>query len=246
MPSLGRRLCERLSRVYLSHMDLQRMPIDTSTSSGRDCLKRRLKRLSKIIIQRQKGVSARRQPVSSVRRCASHDKFDSRHYQVLKCIVGPEMLHELQTVSQEIINIRNSSILWTQFTSQNPLILLLLREMVRKIKSDDDMDMECKGGEEEEAVDEEEEEDYHLPPLGMPTPIADIYFKTHLVERMQQATMAVLSCDSFIQVGGEALMINSATSCKCIVHRTNWKELLSDSKTMLVAYRKFEAKSLKR
>jgi hypothetical protein len=117
--------------------------------------------------------------------------------------------------------------------------------MVCKIKSDDDMDMECKGGEEEES-DEEEEKDYHLPPIDIPAPIADIYFKTHLVERMQQATMAVSSCDSFIQVGGEALMINSATSCKCIVHRTNWKDLLSDSKTMLVAYQKFEAKSLKR
>lgn len=207
-------------------MDLQRMPIDTTTSFGRDCLKRRLQRLSKLMIKRaaqrqeQKGV---RRPVRRV----SYDTSDSR-YQVLRSIVGPDMFRELHAVSQEISNIRNRSVLWIKFTPQNPPLSLLHN-------SDEVSLAECK-------LEEKEEEEDRLPlSKTLPAPIADIYFKTHLVERMQ-ASMTSL-CESFIQVGGVALMINSDCNCGCIVHRTAWNNLLRDSKTILAAYRKFEAEN---
>ena len=230
MPSLDKRLSERLSRVYLSHMDLQRMPIDTSTSFGRDFLKRRLQRLSKIMIKRaaqrqqQRGVARR-----PVRRVSYESSSDSR-YQVLKSIVGPVMFKELHAVSQEINSVRNSSVLWMKYTPQNPPLPSL------QINNSDEVSLaECK-------LEEKEEEEDRLP-LGkiLPAPIADIYFKTHLVERMQASMTS--SCNSFIQVGGVALMVNSDCNCGCIVHRTAWNDLLRDSKTILAAYRKFEAKN---
>ena len=230
IPSLDKRLSERLSRVYIKHMDLQRMPIDTSTSFGRDCLKRRLQRLSKIMIKRaaqrqqQKGVA--RRPIRRV----SYDTFDSR-YQVLKCIVGPDMFKELHAVSQEINSVRNSSVLWTKFTPQNPPISSFQK------KCDEVSLAECKIEEKEE---EQEEDRLPLSKI-LPAPIADIYFKTHLVERMQASMTS--SCESFIKVGGVELMINSDCNCRCIVHRTAWNDLLRDSKTILAAYKKFEAEN---
>lgn len=236
----------RLARQFASLMDLD-------ASVGRECLKLRLKRLSKWLIEnaelRRKYVSSATSAAGSISVIAGHgpklsnDTTESPGpYHVLKNFVGLQKFNEILTVFREIRCIRRGSALWTKFSPQHPPISSSeYYDEVLDVEADNDDLVPVQSL--QAPISQEDEEDDRLPASkSLPAPISDIYFHTRLVEAM--GVSDAVSCVSCILPKGVPSEDHSQR-CGCIVHRTNWDELLRDSKIKLAAFRKFEKENLK-
>jgi hypothetical protein len=249
VPSLDKSMGERLARQFASLMDLQSL----DASVGKECLKLRLKRLSKWLLEnaelRRKYVSCSTYAAGSISVVVGHGPEPSNGiaespgpYHVLKNFVGLQKFYEILAVFQEIRCIRRCSALWTKFSPQHPPISLSKHfDKVLDVEADND-DLMPAPKSLQASISEEDEEDDCLPASkSLPAPISDIYFHTRLVEAM--GVSDAVSCVSCIPPKG-APSEDHSQRCGCIVHRTNWDELLRDSKIKLAAFRKFEKESI--
>ena len=246
VPSLNKSMGERLARQFASLMDID-------TSVGREGLKLRLKRLSKWLLEnddlRRKYVSSATSAEGFISVVEGHGPKPSNGatespgpYHVLKNFVGLQKFNEILTVFQEIRHIRHCSALWTKFSPQHPPISSSnYYDEVLDVETDNDNLVPVQS--QQAPISQEDEEDDRLPASkSLPAPISDIYFHTRLVEAM--VVSDAVSCVSCIPPKGVPSEDHSQR-CGCIVHRTNWDELLQDSKIKLAAFRKFEKENLK-
>lgn len=252
MPSLDKSMGERLARQFASLMDLQSL----DASVGRECLKLRLKKLAKRLLenaeQRRKYVSSAASAVGTSNVVVGQGPEPANGtkqspvgpYHVLKNFVGLEKFNEILAVFQEIKCIRRCSALWTKFSPQHPPISAsICYDEVLDVEDDEDDHLPASKSLPAPIASEEDEEDDRLPASkSLPAPISDIYFHTRLVEAM--GVSDAISCVSCIPPEGTPSEDNSLR-CGCIVHRTNWDELLRDSKIKLAAFRKFEKENVK-
>ena len=246
VPSLDKSMGERLARQFASLMDLD-------ASVGRECLKLRLKRLSKWLLEnaelRRNYVSSATSASGSISDVVGHGPEPSSGttespgpYHVLMNFVGLQKFNEILTVVREIRCIRRCSALWTKFSPQHlPISSSKYYDEVLDVEADNDDLVPVQSL--QAPLSQEDEEDDRLPASkSLPAPISDIYFHTRLVEAM--GVSDAVSCVACIPPKGVPSEDHSQR-CGCIVHRTNWDELLRDSTIKLAAFRKFEKENIK-
>lgn len=219
IPCIDKIKAKRLSRQLASLPALR--SLDASTSS--ECLKIRLKKLSqqlldvaakkrrrseKVTIKSEiKETTPSKPPITKAKEVSSKveqmttlnvglAKVDRHH--ILMNKVGEDMYNDILSVSQEILNIRHHSAVWTKFTKQQDHLII--------------------AGEERAPASE-----------LLPSPIADIYFRTRLIDVMR--VVDAKTCLPLTEV---------PEPCACIVQRMDWDALLQDAKAKLAAFRKFE------
>ena len=211
IPGLDKSRAKRLARQLASLRALQ--SLDSST--GSECLKLRLKKLSKQLLEAAKlkrsvcsdASTAEDANAKEVRRptvevtvdipaCDVDSAKVARHH-ILINKVGEAKYNEILSISEEIRDIRSHSAVWTKFSQQNSSEGLKASEL--------------------------------LPPA-----ISNIYFRTRLVDVMR--VVDAMTCMPLAKL---------PEPCKCIVERTNWDVLLEDSKKKLAAFRKFEMEHYK-
>jgi len=230
IPSLDKFTAKRVARQLASLKGFR--SLDKST--GSECLKLRLKIISKRLLEvaeRRRQASSSNAPTSGnsdakevsskfkkVPLDVHKDKVD--RYHILISVVGKEIFNEIFSVYTDIKNIRQCSAVWTKFSQQH---------------------LPSSSCEEEGVGEEEEQQDRASASEILPAPIADIYFRTRLVDVM--GVLDARSCRSCKPT--EEVRDCPDQSSGCIVYRTDWFVLLQDAKSKLAAFRKFEKENVK-
>ncbi len=190
----------QLARKFASLMDLD-------ASIGRDCLKLRLKRLSKWLIQntelRRKYVSSATSAAGSISIVTGHGPKLSNGtteslgpYHALENFVGLQKFNEILTVFQEIRCIHRCSALWTKFSPLHPPISSSkYYDDFLDVEADNDNLVPVQSL--QAPISQEDEEDDRLPASkSLPALMSDIYFHTQLVKAM--GVSDAVSCVSCI------------------------------------------------
>lgn len=236
-------LAKRLSRQLSTFKSLQSL----DQSSGMECLKLRLKKLSKELLQiaeqrkrcshASQSSELNKNEVSSKAMSSKDAKVSSRHakHNILIQTVGEDKYNDILSAYREIKQIRRCSAVWTKFTKQHTP-----NSFSKKVGEIGDSD------EEEEAW-SSGEEDHKPVSETLPAPISDIYFRmTRFVNVVQSLKARSFSCSSCCRPQqGEVPQPCECTFCECILHETDWDVLLRDARSKLSAFRQFERKHFK-
>ena len=198
VPSLDKSKANQLARQLASLREFQ--SLDSNTES--DSLKARIKKVSQKILdaaeRRRKASTSTNDAngnASKVRNLpldVQQDKVDSHH--ILINTVGELKYNEIISVSKEIKEIRQHSTVWTNFSQQHS---------------------RSPGGDDDEV---EEEEEQAPASETLPTPIADIYFRTRLMD-----VMRVVDAKKYRPLHE----VPGPRECN-IVQQLDWNSLLND------------------